>query len=305
MFKKLLSFTFILLIALLGSVHSTSVFSALPDIVVDKTDTPIDPDREEVFYTFFHYGSMTSKDDIKNSSIKVSINGAGVELMEAEMRDMYYIGDDISSKVPVCNATFGGSRFIIPYDLTNDGMLIYGPQSANKKDQIVGTQSSNLPAGHSGCIQVGLKLTGEITEGVVDIIFDGDRLDSVDYDESTRPAKQIVRLAIGATLSCEENQEFVNGSCLTLCENGTVRGDSGQCLLKEKECPEDKDLFNRECMDKCSDTEERNQFGSCVEIPKPKNDIVSKIATWIITIILIFIILSLIFKIRKVFIKRL
>jgi hypothetical protein len=206
---------------LLGSLSLTS-FARQPDVVTDKTDTPIPIDRSESISIYFPYGSVVSDLDIEDAVASVGLNGDDLEFVTAGFADWYYgnpnrpDSDANIPEQPACNSSYSGPKYQISPSLATSSSLKYGLQSARNTASPSGTSGpgvlelpdrtvNGLREKHTGCIKVEFRVSSTATVGsTTEVIFDQDAEESPTYQEDRRPARQIVRFQIAAAENPEE-----------------------------------------------------------------------------------------------------
>ena len=247
------------------------VDAQLPEVLTDNTDTPINPGRTEPFYVFFPYGDPALDYPVKNVSLQVSVNdpetNAPSESLIISKDNVYDIYSSDPEKVVKCEDTNARGYQInselvnVPYE------LVYGPFTANDAANVSGKRGGNLSPKQTGCLKVGLEVTNRSADSeLVDItIKPVSTVDNNDqyYKEGDAPAVKTIRLMIGGDNRCEDGNEFFEGQCLPICDEGQVRDTSGNCLITVKECPDTQELFENNCVDKCVGDEARSPFGTC------------------------------------------
>jgi hypothetical protein len=200
---------------------ATSLFlginvSAERDADIITPAGPVPADRTEPITLFFPYGSASTDIDIANAVSRVTVSDPALQFVTSGFEDLYY-GDPNRSDATnppqqaVCNSGFAGPRYAINSSLATTSQLTYGLQSARNPGAPSGASTvDRLRFKHTGCIKVVLAVNSAVAQDgdVVDILFDEDFGNSPSYQcdtspggQCSRPARQIVRISIGAPLN--------------------------------------------------------------------------------------------------------
>lgn len=248
----------------------------LPQIIIDKTDEVLPPNRSETFFVYFNYGDPGVTYEVKDLQAQISAGGR----LEIDREKIYDIYENDQTKQVKCEPGSLPGKKINP-DLVKNNVLNYGLGSVGNTEG--GAESADLKPRQVGCLKIGLKVKNE-----------GENLSQIEYkikdlnsktafykkiDE--QPEKKIL-FFVGEKSTCKNGQEWALGACREVCGENMYRDLSGNCLVKNIICPQEEEVFNEKCVPKCKENESRSSFGECKPIEEPVSEQAGKVLEYLL-----------------------